>query len=235
MLEFQRINMGPAVKGIEVATRALDIITALALCNITYVLDFPEIVMITCIAIIFGYALVRFTLTLYNKSVNALTDVALSTLSIMYIAVPLTLLNILCSEQDGWKIVLTMFVIIWLNDTGAYCVGSLCGRHPLFPRLSPKKSWEGFVGGLIFCLAAGAGAFYLVAEPFTLIEWLGVGALVCVLSTWGDLFESLIKRTNHIKDSGNIIPGHGGILDRIDSMLFTSVGIFIVMFFVDMI
>ena len=235
MLEFQRITMGPVTETLDVITRAVDVVVALALCNVAYVLDFPELMMIIFICLAFGYGVLRFTFALYDKRDHALADVAWSTLSLTYIAVPLMMLSLLCTEQDGWKIVLTMFVMIWLNDTGAYCVGSMLGRNKLFPRLSPKKSWEGFIGGLIFCLAAGIGAFYVVGAPFTMLEWVGFGALVCVLSTWGDLFESLIKRTNHIKDSGNPIPGHGGILDRIDSMLFVAVGVFIVMFFVDMI
>ena len=235
MLEFQHITMGPAIKGIDVVTRTLDVVAGLILVNVVYILDFPEIIMTICIGMAFGYSVLRFILALYDKGEHPLADTTWSILSLSYIAVPLMMLSILCSEQEGWKIVLTMFIMIWLNDTGAYCVGSLLGKHQLFARLSPKKSWEGFVGGFAFCLAAGVGAYYLVGEPFTLVEWLCFGAMTCVLSTWGDLFESLIKRTNHIKDSGHIIPGHGGILDRIDSMLFASVGVFIVMFFVDMI
>lgn len=234
MLEFQRITMGPTVNCADVASRAVDIIVALAMCNVVYLLDMPTPIAMLALCIAFGYGAVRFTIALYNKRDSSLADTAWSALSMLYIAAPLMMLGLLCSEQDGWKMILAMFVMIWLNDTGAYCVGSLCGRHRLFPRLSPKKSWEGFFGGLAFCLAAGVGAFYITGEPFTIYEWLGFGAMVCVLSTWGDLFESLIKRTNHIKDSGNIIPGHGGILDRIDSMLFVSVGVFLVLFCVDM-
>lgn len=234
MLEFQRITMGPVAKGADIVARAVDIIVALVLCNIVYLLDMPLPFALLSICIAFGYGALRFTISLYDKNERSLGDTAWSALSMLYIAAPLMMLGLLCSEPDGWKMILAMFVMIWLNDTGAYCVGSMLGRHRLFPRLSPKKSWEGFFGGLAFCLAAGVGAFYIIGEPFTVYEWLGFGAMVCVLSTWGDLFESLIKRTNHIKDSGNLIPGHGGILDRIDSMLFVAVGVFVVMFCVDM-
>ncbi len=235
MLEFQRIMMGPASGGAGMAARALDIIVALAMCNIVYILDIPFPATLSGLCIIFCYGILRFTIALYDKSGNTLADTSKSILSILYIAVPLMMLGLLCSEQGGWKIILAMFAMIWLNDTGAYCIGSMFGRHPLFPRLSPKKSWEGFFGGLAFCLAAGVGAFYLVGKPFPLAGWLGFSVMVCILSTWGDLFESLIKRTNGIKDSGHIIPGHGGILDRIDSLLFASVGVFAVTFFISLV
>ena len=118
--------------------------------------------------------------------------------------------------------VLAVFVLIWLNDTGAFCVGSLFGRHRLFERISPKKSWEGFFGGLIFCLVAAAILKTCFGEYFPgmgMLLMLGLGAVVSVFGTWGDLVESLIKRTLGVKDSGHVLPGHGGILDRIDSLL----------------
>ncbi len=117
---------------------------------------------------------------------------------------------------------LLIFIMIWLNDTGAFLVGSAIGRHRLFERLSPKKSWEGFFGGLLFCLIAGYLAPILSADDFAgyPMRYVGLGVLVCVFSTWGDLFESMIKRAAGVKDSGNILPGHGGMLDRIDSILF---------------
>ena len=112
--------------------------------------------------------------------------------------------------------------MIWLNDTGAYCTGSLLGRHKMFPRVSPKKSWEGFAGGLLFCVAAAVGAWCFGIQGWDLWQWLVAGAVACAASTYGDLFESLLKRNAGIKDSGNLIPGHGGILDRIDSLLMVA-------------
>lgn len=234
MLEFQHITMGAPTSRYAEVMCAVDVVVALVLCNVAQVLALPDVLTVIYIAIVFVYGLLRFTLALYDKSGKALANTAWSVLSVLYIAVPLMMLNLLCSEQDGWKIVLAMFAMIWLNDTGAYCVGSLLGRNKMFPRLSPKKSWEGFFGGFVFCLVSGIAAYYLVGQPFGLWGWVGFGAMVCLLSTWGDLFESLIKRTNGIKDSGKIIPGHGGILDRIDSMLFASVGVFVLLFIVDM-
>jgi phosphatidate cytidylyltransferase len=107
-----------------------------------------------------------------------------------------------------------------MNDTGAYCVGSLIGRHKLFPRISPGKSWEGSIGGAVVVLAVAAAiSIYIDDVMLTLPQWLGLGFVVVVFGTWGDLVESLFKRTLGIKDSGNILPGHGGMLDRFDSSL----------------
>lgn len=135
-------------------------------------------------------------------------------------------------NPDWHVIVLFIFIGIWINDTGAYCVGSTIGRHRLFPRLSPKKSWEGFWGGFAFCLAWGCAIDAFWGQGFGLLFWLGFGVIICVFSTLGDLFESLIKRKFAVKDSGNIIPGHGGVLDRIDSLLFTAPAIAIYCYFV---
>ena len=113
---------------------------------------------------------------------------------------------------------LSIFIFTWVNDTGAYCTGMLFGKHRLFERISPKKSWEGSVGGAAFSLLAAAvmSRFF----PFlSLPQWMGLGLTVVVFGTWGDLTESLLKRTLGIKDSGNILPGHGGMLDRFDSTL----------------
>lgn len=151
----------------------------------------------------------------------------------IYVSVPLSMLGVVYTDgrAQSSMLVLAMFILIWLNDTGAYCVGSMFGKHRLFERLSPKKSWEGFFGGMLFCLAAGALFSYIMPQVgLTLPLWLGFAVMVCVLSTWGDLFESLLKRSHHIKDSGHLIPGHGGILDRIDSLLFVAWGTLIFYF-----
>lgn len=119
---------------------------------------------------------------------------------------------------------LCVFIFLWANDTGAYCSGSLFGKHKLFPRVSPGKSWEGSIGGAIIVLLVAWLIGYLDAQNgnesgLTILQWMGLGLVVVVFGTWGDLVESLFKRTLGVKDSGNILPGHGGMLDRFDSSL----------------
>ena len=119
--------------------------------------------------------------------------------------------------------VLAIFVAIWINDTGAYCVGCTLGKHRLCERLSPKKSWEGFWGGFAFAIGWGIACYYLFPQVgLNIYQWILFGAISSIFATWGDLFESMLKRNAGVKDSGNIIPGHGGILDRIDSLLLVS-------------
>lgn len=165
---------------------------------------------------------------LYLKRENPIGNWAYSMLSQLYVALPFALLNVLAFHNDAAYpessvsynpvLPLSIFVFIWLSDTGAYCVGSLIGKHRLFERISPKKSWEGSIGGGILSIAA-AFVFARLFPFMTIAEWAGLALVVVVFGTWGDLAESLMKRQLGIKDSGNILPGHGGILDRFDSAL----------------
>lgn len=164
---------------------------------------------------------------LYAKQADPINNWAYTMLSQMYIALPFSLLNVLAftSTPNGevafnMLLPLSVFVFLWMNDSGAYCFGSLLGRHKLFPRISPGKSWEGSIGGALVVLAvAYAISYYVDNGLLTMPQWLGLGLVVVVFGTWGDLVESLFKRTLGIKDSGNILPGHGGMLDRFDSSL----------------
>lgn len=227
IIEFQMLTHSRQSRStIARAINIVDIAATVALCTSAAKAASP-LMIFSIIAIC--YLIARCTLALYDKREDALKATALSVLSVFYIGLPLAM-AVLISEifTNGW-LILIMFIMIWLNDTGAYCVGCTLGRHRLFPRLSPKKSWEGFWGGLVFCIAAGAACYWSSSLPeSTLISngslwaWIGLGVVICVFSTWGDLFESLIKRTLGVKDSGKLIPGHGGILDRIDSLLFVA-------------
>lgn len=172
----------------------------------------------------------RLILELYLKNSRPIRCLALSLMSQLYIGLPLALMTTI-ARFTGLHFVLVIFLMIWINDTGAFVVGSLLGRHRLFERISPKKSWEGFFGGLLFNLLAGwlfaigGGDFWDV--KWNVITWLLFATTVTLFSTWGDLVESLIKRSLNIKDSGHIIPGHGGILDRIDSLLLVIPAVFL--------
>lgn len=176
------------------------------------------------LALFTAYLLVRLTMQLYIRSVSPLTSWTASLAGQLYIALPLALAS-LVYLISGPGIVLTMFIMIWLNDTGAYLVGSRIGRRRLFERISPKKSWEGFFGGMAFCIIAAVvikccmGSYAPGMSVWALCVY---AVLACVFATWGDLVESLVKRTLGVKDSGRMMPGHGGILDRIDSLLFVA-------------
>ena len=164
---------------------------------------------------------------LYLKQQDPIQDWAYTMLTQMYIALPFSLLNVLAFNATNNGLVafnpilpLSVFVFLWVTDSGAYCVGSLIGKHKIFPRISPAKSWEGSIGGAVFVLAAAYAISYFIDQNMlTMPEWLGLGLVVVVFGTWGDLVESLFKRTLGIKDSGDILPGHGGMLDRFDSSL----------------
>ena len=168
---------------------------------------------------------------LYMKAKDPINNWAYTMLSQLYIALPLSLLNVLAFRSNGYNIQysylapLAIFVFLWINDAGAYCVGSLIGRHKLFPRISPGKSWEGSIGGGLLVIVAAVAIWHITTTygyndlGLSAYEWAGLGLVVVVFGTWGDLIESLFKRTLGIKDSGNILPGHGGMLDRFDSTL----------------
>lgn len=168
---------------------------------------------------------------LYLKQEDPVSNWAYTMMSQLYIALPFSLLNVLAFRAVGdgicytYLIPLSVFVFLWINDTGAYLCGSLLGKHKLFPRISPGKSWEGSVGGGILVMVIAVLVWHLTEQygvndlQLSAAEWAGLGLTVVVFGTWGDLVESLFKRTLGIKDSGHILPGHGGMLDRFDSSL----------------
>ncbi|WP_205500616.1 phosphatidate cytidylyltransferase [Rufibacter psychrotolerans] len=157
---------------------------------------------------------------LYRKTEHPFVNIALTLLGVLYIALPFSLLHVLAFLPDrySWQIILGVMFLIWSSDTGAYAAGRTLGKNKLFPRISPGKTWEGLVGGVLLSL----GVAWLLSRSFedlSLEHWLGVAVLVSIFGVWGDLVESMLKRSLQVKDSGTLIPGHGGILDRFDSLI----------------
>ncbi|MCF8364743.1 MAG: phosphatidate cytidylyltransferase [Bacteroidales bacterium] len=174
-----------------------------------------------------------FIFELYQKNDTPIQNIALTLLGILYIGLPFSLLNLffnpeLIPGEYHPGVLLGFFVIIWAYDSFAYLTGMLFGRHRLFPRISPKKSWEGTIGGFVFGLLA---AFILsnFFSEFDLINWLIIAAITMIFSTFGDLSESMLKRSLNIKDSGKVLPGHGGFLDRFDAVLLAAPAVFVYM------
>ena len=167
---------------------------------------------------------------LYLRRPNPIANWAYTMMSQLYVALPFALLSVLYFYpiqviRDGELttgitpvLPLSVFIFLWASDSGAYMVGSLIGKHRLFERISPKKSWEGSIGGGVLAILAAWALSYFF-PIMTLPCWIGMALVVVVFGTWGDLVESLFKRQLGIKDSGNILPGHGGILDRFDSAM----------------
>jgi len=164
------------------------------------------------------------TVEIFRKRKRPIENVAGTVFSAFYLALPLGLLFDASIDEEGAYApvqVLFFFLFMWASDTGAYFSGMAFGKHKLLERISPKKTVEGFIGGVVLAMLTGAAAYYFIGRH-TLPFWLGSGALLALSGTLGDLFESMIKRQAGIKDSGNILPGHGGFLDRFDSTFLSA-------------
>lgn len=168
---------------------------------------------------------------LYRKKLNPVETIATTIFGIIYIALPLSLINFLvfpefiAANTYNPTLLIAIFSLIWIYDSGAYLVGVSIGKHRLFERISPKKSWEGAIGGTIFAVLAAYFISGFVPE-IKMVHWIAIGMLVVISATFGDLTESMFKRHFGIKDSGNILPGHGGMLDRFDSLFFVVPAVF---------
>ncbi len=208
--------------------RILSILTALSfyLCIVLmFSLALPQA--LYCWALAFAFVIAVLVAELYSKDSSHIANIAYTLFPVLYIAVPMALLYVLGNMpgnggQSGYSpaLPLMLFLCIWSNDVGAYCTGCTIGRHKLFERVSPKKTWEGSIGGAVFTLAAAGLVSHSIPAMYSIYPlpvWLGMGLVVVLFGTWGDLVESLMKREMGIKDSGKILPGHGGILDRFDS------------------
>lgn len=165
-----------------------------------------------------------YVIKLYKKTEQKpFTNIAFTFLGVFYVAVPFALLNVATFEEGyyNYEIILGSLLILWASDSGAYFAGTLFGKHRLFERISPKKSWEGFWGGAALAIVI-TYILTLYFHSLSLVDWMIVSLIIIIGGTFGDLIESLLKRSIEIKDSGDSLPGHGGFLDRFDGLLISA-------------
>src|SRR6202000_3479050 len=164
-----------------------------------------------------------FIFELFRRTTAPFTNIAFTFLGIIFTIIPFSLFHALAFLRGGYNFHLPMafLIMLWTNDTGAYLSGRLLGKHKLWERHSPKKTWEGFIGGVLLAIGASAILAHYYPE-IGLIQWMVVAACIGIVGTLGDLVESMFKRSINIKDSGGILPGHGGLLDRFDGLLLSA-------------
>jgi len=186
----------------------------------------PNLLAVNLIFIIFV-----FISELYRNKANPLINISITLAGLLYIALPFSMLNFFYTP--GFRtsfttpnVLIGFFLILWANDSFAYLTGVSIGKHRLFERISPKKSWEGSVGGFVSGLVT-AWVVSVFFKEFDLFNWIVIAAIIMILGTFGDLVESLFKRSLNVKDSGNILPGHGGLLDRFDAVLLAAPAVFV--------
>ncbi|RLD24893.1 MAG: phosphatidate cytidylyltransferase [Bacteroidetes bacterium] len=190
---------------------------------LTFLIE-ADIIELKYMLILFPLLASVFMIKLYKKNdEKPFTSIAYTFLGIIYVAIPFSLLNIIAFANDGYShdIIVGIMLILWASDTGAYFSGIMLGKKKLFERVSPKKTWEGSIGGLLLAL----GMAYVLSRYFidlTTFQWLAAAVIIVITGIYGDLIESVFKRGLEIKDSGDSLPGHGGFLDRFDSLLLAA-------------
>lgn len=203
--------------------RIFGMVCGLFLYTITFLIE-RHTVPVSCLLLLFPLTSCVYIIKLYKKAERKpFANIAFTFLGIFYLALPLALLH-LAVFDDGtynFEVIFGILFILWASDTGAYFAGTYLGKTKLFERISPKKSWEGFAGGALLALifAYGLAQFF---DSLSLVQWLVVGVIIIVGGTFGDLVESLLKRSIEIKDSGTALPGHGGFLDRFDGLFISA-------------
>ncbi len=170
---------------------------------------------------------------LFNKSASPFTNIAYTFLGLLFVSMPFTFFHALAYIKGDFNFhfPLAFMILLWSNDTGAYLVGMGIGRNKLFERHSPKKTWEGLFGGIII----GAIAAVIISHFFKDIrwnQWVTIAVLISCFGTLGDLVESMFKRSINVKDSGGILPGHGGLLDRFDGLLIAAPIVYSYLYFI---
>lgn len=215
LLEFYRLL---SAKGFQ-PNRAIGVMLGVGLYALGFAVEY-ELLSVKWLFLVPPVMLLALVAELYRKKEQPFTNVALTLVGVFYIAAPFTLLHVLAFNPGhySWQIILGVMFLIWASDTGAYAAGKNFGRNKLFARISPGKTWEGWAGGVLLSV----GVAWVLSRFYTdlaLEHWLGMALLVSVFGVLGDLVESMLKRSLSVKDSGTLIPGHGGILDRFDSLI----------------
>jgi phosphatidate cytidylyltransferase len=226
MIEFYRLTSTDNIKPL----RFTGIFTGIILLVSTYLFAAGK-VSTTMLLIPVSLTFVIFFIELFRSHDKYLVNLGVTSLGLVYIALPLSLLPFIVypwgiSYEYNYEILLGYFVILWLYDTGAYIIGSFIGKHKIMEKISPEKSWEGLIGGWIISI----GIALLIARIFPILsktDWLIIATIIVITGTLGDFVESKFKRNAGIKDTGKLLPGHGGMLDRIDSVLLSVPFVFI--------
>lgn len=229
LLEFKNLlgNIGLRPLNLPYFLAGLSLYVLLSLCA-TQVIDSRMALLALPIL------LLPFFVQLWLKQEQALQHIASQVMALLYVPVPLAILVSFVrpypsSGLEAAGLLFGYFFILWANDTGAYLIGSLIGKHKLFERISPKKTWEGTLGGMGLALLVAWADFFMFGR-LSLWQWLLVGGVTVLTATPADLVESMFKRQAGIKDSGSILPGHGGVLDRYDAILLSSPFVFVLLY-----